>query len=322
MILVTGGLGFIGSHTTRALLDVGEDCIVTQHHKTAVPDFLQAEIGTRLFVEPVDVTEADTLTAIGRRHSITGVVHLADPAVAQVLDTLRNDAPLQFSGLFLGLGNILDAAGEWGVQRVTVASTVGVYGGVGAGPWQEDMLLPVASLHGIPTMKKIAETLANFAATQAGLPIVSVRPSGIWGPGGRSASLFSALPALVHAAARTDGLPTADGELFAEDGSDLCYVKDCAKAIALLQVAPTLSHSTYNIGGGRVVTNAEVVASIHRCMSGFTAQLSPGNSTPKQPTGAFLDLGWLREDTGFEPDYSLDIGIADYIGWLRAGHDL
>ncbi|MCL4541141.1 MAG: NAD(P)-dependent oxidoreductase [Chloroflexi bacterium] len=323
MILVTGGLGFIGSHTTRALLDTGEDCIVTQHHKTAVPDFLQAEIGTRVVIEPVDITDGDTLRAIGLRHSITGVVHLADSAVAQVVNALRATAPLRFSGLFMGLGNILDAASEWGVHRLTIASTIGVYGGVGTGPWREDMSLPPTSAHGIPAMKKISETLASFAASQAHLPVVCVRLSGIWGPGGRSSSLFFALPALVHAATRTDG-PTATDyrELFAEDGSDLCYVKDCAKAIALLQVAPTLNYSTYNVGGGGVTTNAEVVASIRRCVPGFDAQLSPGRSTPQQPTDAYLDLARLREDTGYEPGYSLDDGIAEYIGWLRAGHEL
>ena len=74
MILVTGGLGFIGSHTSRALLDVGEDCIVTQHHKTEIPEFLRPEVGTRIIVEPLDITDPEALKAIGRRYSISGCV--------------------------------------------------------------------------------------------------------------------------------------------------------------------------------------------------------------------------------------------------------
>jgi len=322
MILVTGGLGFIGSHTTRALLDVGEDCIVTQHHKTDVPDFLRAEVGTRVIVEPLDITDSEALASVGRRHSITGIVHFADSASVQVINTLRNAAPLRFSGLLLGLGNTLDAAEEWGVRRITIASTVGVYGGVGAGPWREDMNLPMASGHGIPAMKKITEVLANFAAGQSGLPVICVRPSSIWGPGGRSSSLFSALPAFVHAAARPDGRTTDYTNVFAEDGGDLCYVKDCARAIALLHVAPTLSHSTYNIGGGRTFTNAEVVASIRRYAPDFDATLSAGSSTQAVLVDAFMDLGRLQEDTGYGAEYGLDKGIVDYLGWLRTGHEL
>ena len=322
MILVTGGLGFIGSHTTRALLDVGEECLVTQHHKSDVPEFLRAEIGTRVIVEPLDITDRQALGAIGRRHSITGIVHFADTAVARVINTLRNATPLRFSGLFVGLGNILDVAEEWGVRRITIASTVGVYGGIGAGPWREDMNLPMASGHGIPAMKKITEVLANFAAGQSGLPVICVRPSFIWGPGGRSSSPFSALPAFVHAAALPDGRATDFTHVFAEDRGDLCYVKDCAKAIALLHVAPTLGHSTYNIGGGRTYTNAEVVASIRRLAPRFDATLSAGSSTQEAQVDAFMDLGRLQEDTGYRADYGLDGGVADYLGWLRAGHEL
>ncbi|TDV57886.1 NAD-dependent epimerase/dehydratase family protein [Actinophytocola oryzae] len=40
MILVTGGLGMIGAHTARALTDLGQEVVVTAHHRTGVPSFL------------------------------------------------------------------------------------------------------------------------------------------------------------------------------------------------------------------------------------------------------------------------------------------
>ncbi|MFC8260846.1 NAD-dependent epimerase/dehydratase family protein [Streptomyces sp. NPDC057291] len=52
MILVTGGLGFIGSHTVRALLDLGEDCVVVQRHARELPAVLA---GARVEVEQADV---------------------------------------------------------------------------------------------------------------------------------------------------------------------------------------------------------------------------------------------------------------------------
>jgi hypothetical protein len=65
-----------------------------------------------------------------------------------------------------------------------------------------------------------SELLATFAGGQLGLDVVSVRPSAIWGPGGRPSSTFFPLPALVHAAARGDleaaGVPEP---LYAQDGA-------------------------------------------------------------------------------------------------------
>ncbi|HYZ82693.1 MAG TPA: NAD-dependent epimerase/dehydratase family protein, partial [Solirubrobacteraceae bacterium] len=76
MQLITGGLGFIGSHTARALLDLGEHCVVTRHSATRVPDFLQPELGSQLHVEPLDVEDAAALLELGKRYAITGIVHL------------------------------------------------------------------------------------------------------------------------------------------------------------------------------------------------------------------------------------------------------
>jgi nucleoside-diphosphate-sugar epimerase len=74
--------------------------------------------------------------------------------------------------------------------------------GAGGGPWHEDMPLPVDSPHGIPAIKKVAETLSSFAAETTGISMVRVRPSGVCGPGGRNSARIFALPGLVHAAVR------------------------------------------------------------------------------------------------------------------------
>lgn len=73
MILITGGLGSIGSHTARALLDLGETVVVTAHRSTDVPEFLADEV----IVEPLDTTDEAAFHALGARHDITGIVHLA-----------------------------------------------------------------------------------------------------------------------------------------------------------------------------------------------------------------------------------------------------
>ncbi|MFI6004191.1 NAD-dependent epimerase/dehydratase family protein [Streptomyces sp. NPDC051366] len=140
MILVTGGLGFIGSHTVRALLDLGEDCVVVQRSARELPAVLAGAQGA---VEQADIADRDALLAIGDRHDITGIVHLAGshpwPPVP--------DAPVEATRRALGgLLNIAQAAQEWDVRRLGVAGTIGVCFGVqNRGPLREDAPLPLTA---------------------------------------------------------------------------------------------------------------------------------------------------------------------------------
>ena len=77
MILVTGGLGSIGSHTARALLGLGESVVLTAHRSTGLPEYLADEPSGRVVVEPLDTADEAVFLDIGKRHEITGVVHLA-----------------------------------------------------------------------------------------------------------------------------------------------------------------------------------------------------------------------------------------------------
>lgn len=315
MILVTGGLGFIGSHTLRALLDLGETCIATTHHRTAVPVFLEEEVGRRLQLAPLDISDQDAYLALGRGRNITAIVHLAaNPLGSAVFEELRVN--------LAGLANTLQAAEAWGVKRVCIASSIGVYAGVDAPLWQEDCALPMLGALPVETYKKCFELLSTYVARKVGFEVASMRLSAIWGPLGRQESMFFAMPRMVHAAVRgepTDFTPPARREAFADDEIDLCYVKDCARAIALLATAKDLRHHTYNVGGGMSVSNAEAAQAIRLVVPGAAIDFTPG----KREGGhrfAPLDTRRLREDTAFEPLYGLAGGVADYADWLRSGN--
>jgi UDP-glucose 4-epimerase len=320
MILVTGGLGFVGPHTARALLDLGQSCVLTRRNSSHVAEFITDEIGQRVWIEQLDLADREALLELGRRHRITGIVHLAAaPFAGDPLRYVHHSSETLF--------NVLEAAQRWEVRRVCLASTIGVYAGAldQPGPLHEDMPL---SLHAsaplsIPTIKRTAELLGGFVGAHASFEVINMRFSAIWGPLGRDQSPFFLAPALIHAAVRGTGLelPARQQNRYAQDAIDMCYVKDCARAITLLQTADTLNHTTYNVAAGRATSNAELLAAIHELVPDANLTLPDGRDPdgPRQDT--WLDTSRLRHDTGYQPEYAADGAAGDYIAWLKAGND-
>ena len=315
MILITGGLGHIGSATVQALLDIGEECVLVQRRSPEVPD---GRFSAPVTAVQADVKDLDSLRAIGRDHTITGIVHMAG---SMPWPPSPDEAPAQAAREALsGLFNIIEVAQAWGVKRVSVASTIGVYAGLpNTGALREDLPLPLTAPHVIPTFKKIGELLGNHLATATGVQIINLRIGGAWGPLGHLPNFAFPAPQFIHAAAR--GTPVdlsgVGGRLQADDGLDLCYVHDLGRATALLQTADTLTHTTYNVGAGRTITNTEVIAAIESFVPDFAFELEPGSSVP--PT--YLDITWLHQDTGYIPRWDLERSVADYIAYFRAGNE-
>jgi UDP-glucose 4-epimerase len=314
-VLVTGGLGSIGSHTARALLDLGESVVLTAHRATQLPEYLADEPAGRVVVEPLDTTDEAAFLDIGKRHEITGIVHLA----AGQYDLPDPVAYLRAESV--ALLNALNAATAWGVRRFSVASSIGVYVGVNEVPWREDARLPVVAPHQIHAFKKTAELFAALAGDSGGFETVALRIGTIWGPLGLPDSPFFALPRLLSAAVwgEDPDLTPPRPPAFAEDATDLCYVKDCGRAIALLMVAERLNHRIYNVSSGRLVAYSEVVAAINAAVPGANIGLPEGRNSTRPPDN-YLDTTRLRADTGFRPDYDVERAVPDYVDWLR-GHE-
>ncbi|WP_433245389.1 NAD-dependent epimerase/dehydratase family protein [Actinomadura nitritigenes] len=312
MILVTGGLGSIGSHTARALLDLGESVVLTAHRSTRLPEHLAGEPGGRVAVEPLDAADETAFLGIGKRHEITGIVHLAAGRydMPDPVEYLRAETA--------ALLNALKAAREWGVRRFSVASSIGVYAGVDESPWREDVPLPVVAPHQIHAFKKTAELFTALAGDSAGFETVSLRIGTIWGPLGLPDSPFFPLPRLLSAAVRGEDpdLTPPRPPAYAEDATDLCYVKDCGRAIALLMLAERLNHRVYNVSTGRLVRFSEVVAAINAAVPDADIVLPEGRN-PDQSRPNYLDITRLREDTGFRPEYDVENAVPDYVDWLR-----
>ncbi len=304
MILVTGGLGMIGAHTARALVDLGREVVVTSHHRAEVPSFLVGKVT----VESLDVTDRDAFLALGDRHDISDIVHLAGSIPADPVDFFRTDTT--------GLLNALDAARTWGVRRFAVASSLGVYIGRNEIPWHEELDLPTVDLpHLIIAFKKVVEPLTTHSLQGTGVQPVVLRIGSIWGPLMDPESPFNPIPPYISAVLRGE----QPQPLYADDGGDSCYAPDAGRAIALLATAETLRHNTYNVSTGRPFTNRELADALEAITPGRRLDLLPGR---QGGPGAdpYLDTTRLTHDTGFAPDFDVAKAVADYVAWRADNH--
>jgi UDP-glucose 4-epimerase len=311
MILLTGGMGFIGLHTARALLDAGEDVVLTRFRTWRLPDFLEPELDARLHVETVDMADGWGLLDVLRRHAVTSVVHLAVPA-------LGTGPAQEYGSAVQGLVNVLEAARQHGARRVSVASSLAVYGRAGAGPWCEDAPLAVESASHTEAAKKAMEVIGLHYADRTGLEVLMLRLAAIYGPLYHSmANLPSRLCHAAVAGAQPDLAGVRGGVQYAEDAGDLCHVRDCADGIRLLHLAPSLRHRVYNVGAGVAVTNGEVAAAVGRAVPGATIALPSRAAAGGGPARPYMDITRIQEETAYAPSHDIDSGVADYVAWLR-----
>ena len=311
MILITGGLGFIGLHTARELIDAGEDVVLTQHRNRREPDFLRDDLGRRAHIEQLDVVDEAAWQALGDKYSFDGICHLAGPGYNA--PTPGIDARINV----LGTLNALEAAQRWQVKRLTIASSVAVYyyGGAVRGPFVEEQPLRMSASNPIETFKKIDELLAWNFAERTGVSVALMRIGQIYGPLHTYGNVAYQL-----ARAAVDGrAPSFSAPVHEEDTTDLCYVKDCARGIRLLQRADRLNERVYNLGGGRATSNLEMAQAVEKAVPGaqVAQALQPGWGTTYMPD-RFMDLKRIEDDTGYYPEYTLERGFAEYTDWLRS----
>lgn len=305
MILVTGGLGMIGSHTARALIDLGHEVVITSYRQTDVPSFLAGKVT----VESLDLTDRDAFLALGDRHDITDIVHLAG--------TIPSDDPVgYFRTDTTSLLNALDAARIWGVRRFAVASSIGVYIGRPEIPWHEGLPLPAADLpHLIVAFKKAVEPITTHSLQGSGVQPVLLRIGSIWGPLMDPESPFSPIPPYISALQRGE----KPKRLYADDGGDSCYAPDAGRAIASLMNAETLNHTIYNVSSGRRSTHREFVEAVQAITPGAELDLVPGrqHGPGEDP---YLDITRLTQETGFTPTFDVTAAVSDYVAWRAGNH--
>ncbi len=314
LILIIGGLnGFVGSNTTEALVELGYDCVVTRHKSAEVPGFLKKHIDQgKVLVEQADATSIADLRKIGEKHKIDGIVNVAGGFKTEGQGSIAG-----LIGYLDMLNSTLRLAQEWKVNRVTFSSTGGMYLGI-PGRVDEKQLISLESLFPLIGYHKIVEVASNEFAKTSGISSICTRITGMFGPN-QDPGQFQLVPRLVHAAVNTK-TPNLERVFRAntEDSIALFYIKDTARAIAMLQTADKLHYNVYNVGSEKEIPNHELVNAIKKVVPNFEVELPPGHSP--YPPSPVMETKRLQQDTGFIPKFDTNSAIQHYVEWLRAGN--
>ena len=314
MILITGGMGFIGLHTAKAIIDAGEDVVVTRYRTTREPSFLKDVMGKRFFSEQADVADAEQLAAVAKKYNASSIIHAVAPAYRAL--SPAEDYRTNMSGLI----NVLETAAAMKMKRVSIASSLAVYRALPAGPFKESALLPITGTDATEAYKKAWEILSGHYGIRTGLDVIALRIAGIYGP--LYHSMANVTSRMVHPAVKGEPGPIAATPAqvpYEDDTSDFCYVKDCAAGMQKLHMADKLNHKVYNVASGRPTSARDIASAIRKVIPDAKFTLNPGKSAAWREN-AYLDIERARTDVGYSPRYTVDESIADYIDWLRAGN--
>lgn len=308
-VLVTGGAGFIGSHTMAALLQRGERVICLDNFDVFYPRVDKernlTEIGTsdRLTVIEGDIRDLQTVTSVFATYQPDRVVHLA--AKAGVRPSLQHpEEYLEVNGA--GALNVIKAAAEANVTRLVFGSSSSVYGGCNALPYNEE--------------QNVARPLSPYAATKLagelfchtyhclhGLPVVVLRFFTVYGPRQRPDLAINKFVRLLQA---DETIPMfGDGT----SSRDYTYVADIVSGI-LAALDSDLQYEVINLGNSHPVSLRTLIEELAAVM-GREPCIEQLPAQPGDMLHTFADIGKARRLLGWQPQMSLRDGLTAYIEW-------
>jgi len=319
-ILITGGTGYIGSHTTVELIEEGFDVVVIDNLYNS-----EAEVIDRIFqitgVKPelnvFDICEKEKLNSFFRKHGdIDGIIHFAaykavGESVNKPLDYYRNN--------LTSLINLLEAMKEFGVPDIVFSSSCTVYGQPVNLPVSEDApIQPAESPYG--NTKQIGEEIIrDTAAANPKINGISLR---YFNPiGAHPSALIGELPRgvpenLVPYITQTayglrDELKVFGNDYDTPDGScirDYLHVVDLAKAHVtavkrLVENKNKANYEVFNLGTGKGVSVLEAIKSFERVTGIKLKYKITGRRAGDiekiwaDPSLANRELGWSTKST-------------------------
>lgn len=318
-VLVTGGAGYIGSHTCKALAAAGREPVT----------YDDLERGSREAVrwgplEVGDLRDRARLEQVLDRHEPTAVIHFA--ALAYVGESMQ-DPGRYYDNNVGGTVSLLEACRGRGIDRVVFSSTCATYGEPSRVPIPDDHLQEPVNPYG--ASKLMVERILADYDTVHGVRSVSLRYFNAGGadPGGELGECHDPethlIPLVLATAAGDrphldlfgDDYPTPDGTCV----RDYVHVSDLADAhVRALQHLDGGGASTAcNLGTGRGVSVREVVAQVERT-TGREVTVRVRSRRPGDPPELVADIGGAARLLGWTPGRS-DIAtiVDDAWRWYR-----
>lgn len=308
-ILLTGGAGFIGTALARRLVEENQVVIYDNAHRNALSD-------TALLSHPnLRIIWGDVLDSEGVRNAIHGcqiVVHLA--AIAGV-DTVLKMPVETMKVNIIGTYHVLEAALQESVlERLVDFSTSEVFGTYAYKVQEGDVtsLGAVGEARWTYAVSKLAtEHLAHNYYKQYGLPVLSIRPFNIYGPGQVGEG---AIHRFIVRALRTEDLEIHN------DGSQIrawCYIDDIVDGILLCLEKPEAVGQVFNIGNPRSVCTIYDLARRIVGLSDSKSRIIFVRWDYPDVELRIPNIDKARRLLGYEPKVDLDEGLLRTIAWYR-----
>ena len=316
MILVTGGLGFLGCNLAKLLCDAGESVLLTSNRNTTVPPLIASFLGKNLKVAPLDIASLDQVSRVIQDYGIKSIVHAA------VRSEKGNTSLYQAMDVNVtGTINVLEAARRADIRRILFISSEAVYQGMKqTTPFKEEEKLLITSDRFVPGTKKAGEILCLMYCNEFGMEAASIRLTRVYGP------LYKGIRNLPgHMLEKAaNGLPIDLGSYDPTEAHDFIYARDAAHGLALMLQAPALRYRTYNLGYGKLTSIGEFAEAIRRLLPEAEVHLGdrPGPLTSTKTAmdiNACVDISRLRRELRFSPEFDPDRAVEHYLRWARTG---
>ncbi|MGY6499667.1 MAG: UDP-glucose 4-epimerase GalE [Acidimicrobiales bacterium] len=327
-ILVTGGAGYVGSHTSVLLLEAGHDVTILDDFSNSKPEAVRrvSELADRpVDLRTVDLRDAAAVDAAVGDAAPDAVIHFAGlKAVGESVDQ-----PLRYYRTnLLGAINLTEAMAAHGCQTLVFSSSATVYGPTPSLPLTEDAPTSATSPYGW-TKVMIEQILADLHASDGSWRIATLRyfnpvgahPSGRIGedPQGPPNNLLPFITQVAigrrsHLDVFGDDYPTPDGTC----RRDYIHVVDLAAGhlAALHRLLEVGGHHRWNLGSGRSHSVLEMVEAFERATGIPIERRIAGRRAGDIPE-SFADPSRANEELGWRSDATLDAICADAWRWQR-----
>lgn len=325
-ILVTGGAGYIGSHTCVELLESGQDIVVLDNFSNSSPislERVQEITGKPLKFYEVDLLDAKAVEKVFEQENIEAVIHFAalkavGESVAIPLKYYRNN--------ITGTLNLCETMLKFGVGNFIFSSSATVYGDTDTVPIKEDFPVWPTNPYGW-TKLMIEQILTDVQNANPAWNVILLRyfnpvgahPSGLIGesPNGIPNNLMPyisqvAVGKLAELFVFGNDYPTRDGTGI----RDYIHVVDLAKGhlAALKKIRENPGLEIYNLGTGNGYSVLEVISAFEKA-SGKTIKYKIVDRRAGDVAESFADPGKANKELGWKTQFGIDRMCEDTWRW-------